>query len=96
MKLHLVNKLWKVTYKRNRGSEKERGEMFISEGGGKGQTKNESGMELFKCQPFISKPQEIGTTTYVAVFCLLRYIIVLWLKKAYTCLNAVLCNFSSV
>ena len=52
MKLHLVNKLWKVTgYKRNRGSEKERGEMSIGEGGGKGKT---SGVELIKCQPFLN------------------------------------------
>ena len=77
MKLHLVNKLWKVTYKRNRGSEKERGEMSISEGGGKGKTKNGSGKELIKCQPFISIPLEMGTTNYVAVSCLLRYTIVL-------------------
>ena len=41
-------------YKRNRGSEKERGEMSISEGGGKGKTKYGSGMELIKCQPFLN------------------------------------------
>ena len=35
-------------YKRNRGSEKERGEMSVSEEGGKGKTKNGSGVELIK------------------------------------------------
>ena len=57
MKLHLVNKLWKVTgYNRNRGSEKERVEMSISEGEGKGKTKNGSGIAkvslyLPECSP---------------------------------------------
>ena len=54
MKLHLVNKLWKVTgYKINRGCKKERGEeKSISEVGGKGKTKNGCGVELIKCLPF--------------------------------------------
>ena len=55
MKLHLVNKLWKVTgYKRNSGSEKESGEMSISEGRGNGKTKSGNGVELIKCQPFLN------------------------------------------
>ena len=55
MKLHLVNKLGKVTgYNKNRGSEKKRGETSISEGRGKGKTKNGSGVELIKCQPLLN------------------------------------------
>ena len=55
MKLHLVDKLWKVTgYKRNRGSEKKTGEMSICEGRGKEKTNNGSGVELIKYQPFLN------------------------------------------
>ena len=58
-------------YKRNRGSEKKRGEMSICEGRGKEKTNNGNGVEFIKCQPFLAQ-----LTNYVAVFFLLRSTIV--------------------